>query len=419
MLPGFIRNNKTLLKNFSSLSILQISNYLFPLISLPYLVRVLGPEKFGLVNFAAAFVAYFSVVTDYGFNISATQQVSINREEKEIVSRIFSSVYFTRLLLFLVSAFVFSILLFSFNKFQTESEVFLFSFSIVLGTTLSLSWFFQGMEEMKYITIITIAVKIFWIIAIFVLVKSPSDFLILILLNGGSLILIGVISFIVIIFSFDIRFYFPKIDEIKSQLKEGWYVFVSSASISLYTTSNIFILGLFASNEIVGYFAAADKIRMAIQGLFNNAAQTIFPHLSKMFRESKSIAVEFVKKYLKASLSLGIIITLLTFIFSENIIEIVLGSNYLPSLSVFRIILFLPLIIHMSNIYGIQVMLNLGYKKEFFKIIFYAGILNLLLSFILVPIFFQIGTSISVLITETVVTVGMMRFVKMRNLLSY
>ncbi len=413
----FKHKNKVLIQNFSSLSILQFSNYLFPLITFPYLVRVLGPDKFGLVNFAAAFVTYFNVLTDYGFNLSATQAISVNRDDKNKINEIFSSVLVIKSGLFLVGALIFLILVFTINKFSSDSLVYIFSFLMVIGTVLFPVWFFQGIEKMKYITFINISVKALWVLFVFLLIHSPSDVLLLVILNGSSFVLIGIVSQIIIRLKFKVEFVFPPYSEIKKQLVEGWYIFVSTASITLYTTSNIFILGLFANNTVVGYFAAADKIRIAIQGLFGNASQTIFPHLSKLFKESKRQAIVFVKKYLKFSMIASGILTVFTFIFAKEIILIVVGSKFIHSINVLRIIVFLPIIILLSNIFGIQVMLNLGYKKEFFRVILFAGIVNLILSFILVPLYFEMGTAVAVLITEIIVTAGMYGFVRKKKIL--
>jgi len=409
--------NKTLVQNFSSLTILQFSNYLFPIITFPYLVRVLGPEKFGLVNFAAAFVAYFNVFTDYGFNLSATKDISINRNNPNKVNEIFSTVLVIKLILSVVSLMVFSLLIFTIPRFSANSEIYFYSFLIVLGAVLFPGWFFQGMEKMKYITVTNVTVKIIWTILVFALVRSADDVLLLVILNGASFILIGVLSLILLIGIFKVKFIPPSISEIKLQLINGWYLFVSTASITLYTTSNVFILGLFAGNEVVGYFAAADKIRIAVQGLFGNAGQTVFPHLSKMFAESKKEAIVFVKKYRNYSVTVAVILTLILFVLAKPVVLIVLGSGYEPSINVFRIILLLPLIILLSNIYGIQIMLNLNYKKEFSRIILSAGIVNLILSFILVPLYLEIGTAIAVVITETIVTAGMIAFVKRKKIL--
>ncbi len=418
MLPlrQIFNNNKILIRNFSSLSVLQFSNYLFPLITFPYLVRVLGPEKFGLVNFAAAFVTYFTIFTDYGFNLTATQEISVNRKNQDKINKIFSSVFVIKTVLFLIGLLVFLSLVFGIPKFYVDAPVYIFSFLAVFGSLLSPVWFFQGMEEMNYITVISVTVKAIWVIAVFLLIKNPADILILVILNGTSFVLIGIAGLIVVKIRYGVKFRKPSLTELKRQLTEGWYVFMSTASITLYTTTNTFILGLFAGNEIVGYFSAADKIKNAVQGLFNNAAQTVFPYLSKLFSESKIKAFKFVKNYMRLTVSVAIVLTLFMFIFSEDIVLLVLGNNYIPSITVFRIILFLPLVILLSNIYGIQLMLNLGFKKEFSRIIFLSGVFSVAVSLILVPVFYEIGTAITVLLTEILVTSQMYFFLKKKGI---
>jgi PST family polysaccharide transporter len=154
-----ILKNKVLFKNFSSLTILQISQYIFPLITFPYLVRVLGPDGYGLVAFATAFVGYFTVITDYGFNLSATRDISINRDNPEKLNQIFNSVITVKIILFFLSVIIFLPIVYGFSKFSDDLEIYLLSFISVLGTTLFPVWFFQGVERMGFITIISVVIK--------------------------------------------------------------------------------------------------------------------------------------------------------------------------------------------------------------------------------------------------------------------
>ena len=140
-------DKKKLLKNWGALSFLQASNYLFPLITLPYIVRVLGPEKYGLVNFAAAFIGYLVTISDYGFNLSATKEISINRDNKTDINKIFSSVIFTKVFLGFLSVVFLVAIVHLFNIFYKNEELYYITFGIVVGNILFPQWFFQGVEK--------------------------------------------------------------------------------------------------------------------------------------------------------------------------------------------------------------------------------------------------------------------------------
>ena len=416
--------NKILFKNFSSLSLLQISQYLIPLITFPYLVRVLGPDGYGLVAFATAFVGYFTVITDYGFNLSATKQISLNRSDKKKTSEIFNSVLTVKLLLFLLSILVVIPITLLFDRFNKDAAIYLISFVSVFGTVLFPVWFFQGIERMGYISAISITLKILWAISIFIFVHSYNDILILVSLNTLSSLLTGIIGITIVVFGFKVKIEVPNKNLIKYQFNKGWHYFLSTASISLYTISNIFILGLFASDTVVGYFSAADKIRQAIQNLSSSAGTTIFPHLSSEFNRSKTAAINFLRKYVLIVGTLTFLASLTLFVFSKQIVLVVLGADYLQSVILLKIISFLPIIIFFSNVAGIQTMLNMGFKKEFANIIMIAGIFNIFLSFIIIPIYLNVGTAIMVMLTEILVTSQMVLFLRrkkihvFRNLLS-
>ncbi|MCH9030148.1 MAG: flippase [Bacteroidetes bacterium] len=416
-LPEKLKLNRILIQNFTSLSILQIANYLFPLIVLPYVVRILGPAKYGLINFAAAFIAYFSLMCDYGFSLSGTKEISIIRDDKEKLSRTFSTIITIKLLLSVVSFLLFILIVYFIPFFKNNWEVYVLSYGFVIGGVLFPGWFYQGIERMKYITIIQVFVRSIATVLIFMLVNEENDYLLLVLLNSSAQILIGVAGLIVAGIKFKIKFRLPSFEEIKSQLKSGWNIFQSMIAINIYTTSNTFILGLFASETIVGYYAAADKIRMAFQGVQSVLAQTVFPHVNSLAKESYEKFILFIKIFLKLEVTIGFLVSLLLFIFSPQLVKLLLGEKFVTSGELLRIISVLPVLISLSNIFGIQIMLPLGYDRAFNRIISSAALLHILLLIVIVPAYFAIGTSIAVVITESVVTLLTFLFVMRKKIL--
>lgn len=412
-----IESNKVLFKNFTSLSILQIANYIFPLITLPYLVRVLGPEKYGLVSFASAFAAYFTILTDYGFNLSATQEISINRNDTNRIAEIFSSVFTLKILFFCLSSLIFFVVIFLVPQFHEHLLLFFVSFFSVLGTALFPLWFYQGIEKMNYILVITVSVRVIITVLIFVFIQNENDFVKLATLNTTAQFVIGLFGLMIVLKKFQINYFIPKVALLKEQLKAGWNLFLSTVWINLYTTSNVFILGLFAPANVVGYFAAADKIRMAFQGILSPMSQSVFPYVNKLLSESYERFISFNKKLFKIALTVGMIISIILFLFAVPLVNLVLGKDYQSSILVLKIIAWLPLVIFLSNVLGIQTMLPLNKQKSFAIILFFAAVINLILSFILVPKYFEIGTSISVLVTEIFVTMGFFVFIKKNKIL--
>lgn len=410
------QDKRRLLENFLSLSVLQGANYILPLITLPYLVRVLGPEKFGLIAFAQAFIQYFNILTDYGFNLSATREISIHREDKAKVSEIFSSVMVIKFGLLLVSLIILTIVVFSFKKFRQDWEIYYLTFVMVVGQALFPVWFFQGMERMKYITFLNITAKLIFTVSIFIFVHKVSDYLYVPLLNSLGFLVAGILAVWIVFRNFNIVFDCPTLTQIGHQFKEGWYIFISTVAISLYTISNTFILGLFTNNTIVGYYSAAEKLIKAVQGLLRPVSQAIYPYISKLVSESKKEGVKFIQKITLLIGGVSFVLSLFIFIFANLIVSVILGNQYIESIPVLRILAFLPFIIGLSNIFGIQTMLTFDYKKAFSKILISASILNIALALVLVPFYQHIGISVSVLISEMFVTVSMFLYLQLKGI---
>lgn len=396
---------KTLVENFASLSGLQIASYILPLITLPYLVRVLGPEKYGSIAFATAFVTYFQWLTDYGFNLSSTREISLNKDDKNKISTIFSSVMVIKFSLLVLSFIILSVVVFSFTKFRSDWLIYFFAFGMVVGNVLFPTWFFQGMEKMKYITVLNIIAKVIFTILIFVFIREASDYLYVLLINSAGMILVGIIAIIIVYNDFGIKLKIPKTHEIKQQLKDGWHVFISTVSISLYTTSNSFILGLLTNNTFVGYYAAGESIVTAIMGLWTPVSQTLYPYFSRLHSESKELAKKHLRKILIYTSFITFTLSVLFSLSAPFIVKIILGSNYTASIIIVQILVFILFAIGINNIMGIQGLVAFGYSNVFSKIVVFAGLVHLVIIITLIYLFGYVGAAVAVVNTEIVIAI--------------
>jgi len=397
--------HKILLKNIFSLSILQFANYVLPLITIPYVVRVIGPDKFGLISFAQAFATYFLLVVNYGFDLSATREISSNRDNKNTLVRIYSNVLFTKAFLFTLCTLIFTSLIFLIPKFRENILVFIVSYLIVAGYVLFPTWLFQGLEKLYITSIFNFIVKLLFTIGIFIFVRNKNDFYLVPLLMSLGQIFAGTLALMYSLKLLDWKINMPRLEDIFRELKNGFSVFISLVFINFYTISNTFILGFFAPHENVGYFASGSKLVLVFQTLvLAPLAQSLYPHVGKILRNDLNRGIEYIKKFSVIVTALTLPASIFLLIFAPILVKVFLGDQYLPSINVVRILSFFPFIIGLSNLYGIQTTLNLKMDKDFFKVVMGGSIINLLLNVLLDHKLAEIGSSVSWLITEIYIT---------------
>lgn len=351
--------NSSLVSNFFSLLILQGSNYLFPLLTIPYLYSNIGLEKFGLINFATAFVQYFAVFTDFGFNLSATKYISENREDKKNISLYFNSVIVTKILLFLIGLLFLLVIINLFDKFSSNKYIYILSYGSVLGSVLLPTWFFQGMEQMRYITRITIVTRILSIIPIFIFVKSDDDFILVPFFYSLGSIVSGILGLVVAnskfkvsISVFEISFF-----NVLTTLRGSVIYFMSRISVSLYTISNTFILGIVFGNVTVGYYVAAEKLYSALQSFYYPLSNALYPYIAR----KKSI-VEF-KKIFVPIVILNIIGVIIFISYSDYFMNLIYTDIPNQSIKVSQILFFVCIINVPSVLLGYPLLGALGYTK--------------------------------------------------------
>jgi PST family polysaccharide transporter len=393
---------KTLVENFFSLSVLQGANYLLPLITLPYLVRVLGPEKYGLVMFAQAFLQYFVVLTDYGFDLSATREISLHRQNKQKTTEIFSAVILIKLLLMIISFSILLLTVFSFKKFEAEWELYLLTFGIVMGNVLFPVWFFQGMEKMKFVTLLNITAKLIFTVLIFVFIREVSDYILVPLFNGLGFLVAGLISLWLVFRHFGIRWKPVPLSIVLFHLKDSFHFFFSRISLSLYTVTNTFVLGLFTSNILVGYYVAAEKIIRAIEALIHPIVQSLYPYMSRVRN------IKLYKRVLFVGLLFSLFIPVVIFLFGDFITGLVLGSQFRYSNYILKIFSLEIPIAYFSTLLGLPLLAALGYKGYFNYSIVFSSIYHIVQLGLLTLIYylFQLSedTFVTALILLTLVT---------------
>jgi PST family polysaccharide transporter len=232
------------------------------------------------------------------------------------------------------------------------------------------------------------------------------------ILNSFGFIIAGVWSLFIIKRDFGIKFIFQRLDVLKYYLKDGWHVFISQLNISLFSSSNIIILGIFTNNVAVGYYSVAEKIMRALAMMQAPITGAIFPHISNLIKNNKAKAVSELKKIIKIGTIAYIILFLIVIIFTKEIILLLFSSKALNSVIILKIIAIVPLTIFLNNIFGTQIMLNTGKSKQFSKVLFIGAIINIILCSILSYYFSYIGTAISLLIVEIFIMFGMFYYVK-------
>ena len=364
-------DKKNLFVNTISLAIIQILNYVLPFITLPYLSRVLDVDRLGLVFFAQVFMDYFFRLAMFGFDFSGVRSIAINRDDKEKTNLIFNSILCVQLIFLIISFIILSVLIILVPKFRADAIVYYFTFLSVIGNIFIFTWFYQGMERMKFITILNIITKIIGLLLIFLFIKNNNDYYLVPLFNSLGALVAGIISLIFIKKVFKIKFFIPNKEDIINTIKYSSQFFLTKVAIALYRQTNAFVLGLVVSTTAVAYYTSADKIFWAIFALYYTFITALFPYMSK----NKDIV--FFKKILKYLIILAIGFSLFLILASKFLIILFFTEKMLPAINILRIFALTLAFYLFVDLLGFPLLGAFGYVKEANNGYIIGGIYNL------------------------------------------
>lgn len=386
------REGKTVFSNILSLGLLQVAGYVFPLLTMPYLARVLGVSCIGKIAFASAIIVYLQTLVDYGFNFTATRDIARKRNDLEEVSKIYSSVLYTKICLLLIAAVILSLLILIIPKMREEWPLLLTTFMLLPGYIVFPEWLFQGLEKMKFITILNIVSKFIFTVAVFIFIKSREDYLLQPLLTAGGYIVSGIIAMWIIRYKLGIHIISFCECNICKTLKGSTDVFLNQLIPNLYNNFSIMLLGFFCGPMANGIYEAGSKLISIVERLLNVILRAFFPFLARHANKHTTYAI--------GHFSLVVISSLILFIFSREFILILFSEDFLDAVVVLRILSVSLLGLGLSHIYGTNYMIVLGKEKVLRNITLRNALLGFVMSFPLIYFYGYIGAALTVACTR-------------------
>lgn len=400
-----VKINSKSLENGVWLYLLQAFNTIIPLITLPYVTRVLGADGYGTFSIALNIVLYLQVVVEYGFGMSATREVAISDKSQNKLNILFTTVLYTRLFLYFIS------ILIALLYLILTKATFLLSLSMMVmvlclfGYCVQQNWVFQGMQEMKYISLVNIVSRSISTILIFIFVKDFNDIVLYSFLYSISPLLSGIIGLIVARKKYRIKIVKVSFNDVTQQAINGWYVFTTQLSAKVFGAIGITFLGLFSTESIVGIYSAIQKIPNIILLAWSPISQVLYPITSQEMALDFNNGLKKVNRYRNVILPIFIVVSVIIAMFSKNIVKFAFGKEY-TDYFYWVIPLLLWLIISIANNFiGVQTLLASGKDKEYSFCFQISVVFTILINFILVYFYGGNGAAVAPVISETILFV--------------
>ena len=377
---------------------LTLSTYLINLVLFPYVSRVLGVDMVGKVGFVNDTIGYFSLFAMMGIATVGIREIAACGEDRERRSRVFSSLMALVGIMTAVVMAVYLGSLFVVNRFQADRNLFIIGTGSLLFTSMLIEWFYQGLENFRYITIRSILVKLVYAAAVFLTVRHPEDYQLYFLLTVGAVVVNAIINI-----GYSRRFAtlsFRNVD-LKAYLKPVFSLGLYKIMVSMYTTFNVVYLGFVAADAEVGYYYAAKKLFYILLGLFSAFTAVMLPRMSSLVEKRQE--EEFHRKIgqtFDLVFAIGIPMTLFLVVMAPQIIGLMSGPGYEGAVLPMRIISPVLLLSSMAQIWVIQVLMPLKQDRIILLSSAIGAVTGIVINILLVGRLGAVGSAIVLLCSE-------------------
>ena len=389
-------------KNFAYKSVLTLSTYLINFITFPYVARVLGVERIGLVNFVDNTVNYFLLFATMGVGLLGVREIAAVKEDKKRRDQVYSSVLALNLLFTLVSLGIFLLCVVTIPKLCQYDELFYIGTAKILFTVFLVEWFFTGVENFRYITLRSILIKVLYIISVFLFVRDTSDYRLYFILTVGVVVLNALINQLYI--REFVRVRWNNIQLFK-YLKQNVTLGIYTLMTSMYLTFNVMYLGLVSNNTEVGYYTTAFKLYSVVLGFFTAFTNVMLPRMSSLLANGeKDRFQELVNRSFSVMSTCCIPLILCSMIMAPQIVYILSGPGYEGAILPMRIIMPAAFAVGVAQVLAIQVLMPMKKDKVLLVASIIGAVVSLLINLLVVPYIESVGSAVVLLCSEAVVT---------------
>jgi O-antigen/teichoic acid export membrane protein len=402
LLPiGHIIRNKSI-QNFLFLAVIQSSNILISIISMPLLIQSIGLDQFGLVNLSLSVIILLNILVGFGYNLSAPKDVAVNQQDKDALSHLVSNVFSGKILLAFLATLLILIGVFGMGLFKEYQIILVFSCLLLFSEATLPLWFFQGMEKMKLISITNIFSKLLFLLGIVLFIHSPDQSHWVNFMMGFFGLGINLFLLFYIHAFLEIKFYRPQFSAIWVSLKENILFFFSNLASHISINGGLIILSFFSVAETLGMYSLAERVVMVLRLFPALIIQAIYPNASKIYQDDEPAFFRFSKKVYVRALFVGVLISSGTYFTAPWIIQTLARKPLNESVDYLRILAAVPFLACL-NVGNVTLMLVADLKNLLFKASWMMCVYMIFIASLLTAQFGGIGLCYAILSTEIIV----------------